>query len=127
MATTPADKVPDDGDKPTLTFPEVGPIPEDPIESTRRDMPSREEVRRDLPDMADMLTESPSKSMDSYDMVMTFIRAQGAFIRAQSYFLEQGRTELNDKLYIQHLTGFATAQATLIRAQQDFLRMFGAM
>jgi hypothetical protein len=120
MASTP-----DDDKKDTLILPEVGPIPDDPIASTRHEMP----VTRVMPGMTDILAEdrSPTKDLTEYDRVMSFIRAQGAFIRAQSYFLEVGRNQADDKDYIQHLTGFATAQAELIRAQQDFLKMFGAM
>jgi hypothetical protein len=116
MASTP-----DDDKKDTLILPEVGPIPDDPIASTRHE--------RAMPQMTDILEErrpDPTE-VTSYDRVMTFIRAQGAFIRAQSYFLEVGRNQTDDKDYIQHLTGFASAQAELIRAQQDFLKMFGAM
>jgi|SRR5580765_367849 hypothetical protein len=116
MASTP-----DDDKKDTLILPEVGPIPDDPIASTRHE--------RAMPAMTDILEENRSAvtELTSYDRVMTFIRAQGAFIRAQSYFLEVGRNQTDDKDYIQHLTGFASAQAELIRAQQDFLKMFGAM
>jgi hypothetical protein len=119
MASTP-----DDDKKDTLILPEVGPIPDDPIESTRS-----ESAARAMPRMTDILEERrpDSTEVTSYDRVMTFIRAQGAFIRAQSYFLEVGRNQVDDKDYIQHLTGFASAQAELIRAQQDFLKMFGAM
>jgi hypothetical protein len=115
----------DDDKKDTLILPEVGPIPDDPIASTR----SEKATTRAMPAMTDILEENRSAvtELTSYDRVMTFIRAQGAFIRAQSYFLEVGRNQTDDKDYIQHLTGFASAQAELIRAQQDFLKMFGAM
>ena len=121
-----ATATPDDDKKDTLVLPGgVGPIPDDPIESTRHE----EIPKRVMPGMTDLLEENRSAvtELTSYDRVMTFIRAQGAFIRAQSYFLEVGRNQVDDKDYIQHLTGFASAQAELIRAQQDFLKMFGAM
>jgi len=120
-----ATATPDADKKNTLILPGVGPIPDDPIESTRHE----ELPKRVMPGMTDLLEENRSAvtELTSYDRVMTFIRAQGAFIRAQSYFLEVGRNQVDDKDYIQHLTGFASAQAELIRAQQDFLKMFGAM
>jgi hypothetical protein len=122
MASTP-----DDDKKDTLILPGgIGPIPEDPIQVIKREEAHRTRV---MPGMTDILEERPPDPTEvtEYDRVMTFIRAQGAFIRAQSYFLEVGRNQVDDKDYIQHLTGFATAQAELIRAQQDFLKMFGAM
>lgn len=58
---------------------------------------------------------------------MTFIRAQGQFIRAMSYFMDEGRNVSDDKEYINHLTGYAAAQGLFVAAQQDFLRALGAL
>jgi hypothetical protein len=122
----PKDETPETDQKDTLILPGgVGPIPDDPIESTRHEEVPPRAMRGPLAFL--MQERVPTAEVNSYDRVMTFIRAQGAFIRAQSYFLEVGRNQTDDKDYIQHLTGFATAQAELIRAQQDFLKMFGAM
>ena len=60
-------------------------------------------------------------------VTMRFIRAQGSFIRAMSYFMDEGRNVSDDKDYINHLTGYATAQGLFIAAQQDFLKALGAL
>lgn len=61
------------------------------------------------------------------EVSMRFIRAQGAFIRAMSYFMDEGRNIQDDKEYINHITGYATAQGMFIAAQQDFLKALGAL
>ncbi len=61
----------------------------------------------------------------SNDVLMTFLAAQSQFIRAQAYFLEEGRHARDDTVYIQHLTAFGQAQSAFIRAQQDFLARLG--
>lgn len=110
--TAPMDKVPgEEDDKITETFP------------TTQDT-------RVMPDMAILLNEnSPDvkAARSREDMIMDFVRAQSAFIRAQIFFLEVGRNQNNDQAYIEHLTGFATAQAQFIKAQQNFLQVFGAV
>lgn len=58
---------------------------------------------------------------------MQFIRAQGAYIRAMSYFMDEGRHVGDDKEYINHITGYATAQGLFIAAQQNFLKALGAL
>lgn len=60
-------------------------------------------------------------------VTMRFIRAQGQFIRAMSYFMDEGRNVTDDKEYINHLTGYAAAQGLFIAAQQDFLKALGAL
>lgn len=81
----------------------------------------------------DRLIEGPDP-LETYTVIapntqtsMRFIRAQGQFIRAMSYFMDEGRHVTEDKAYIEHLTGYAAAQGLFIGAQQDFLKALGAL
>jgi hypothetical protein len=73
-----------------------------------------------VPETFTVIVPSPETSM-------RFIRAQGSFIRAMSYFMDEGRNVADDKEYINHITGYATAQGLFIAAQQDFLKALGAL
>lgn len=109
--TAPMDPVgnEDEDKKDTETIPEVGP----------------NWHRHDLPELPDLLAQNVPHDLNRELLIMNFVRAQSAFIRAQIYFLEVGRAQTDDVSYIQHLTGFATAQSAFIKAQQDYLQVFG--
>jgi hypothetical protein len=88
-----------------------------------KDFGEREQVS--FPPMPGVDMGAMTLNTPSHLVTMQFVRAQGNFIRAMTYFLEEGRNVSEDKEYINHLTGYAKAQNDMIAAQQEFMRQLG--
>jgi hypothetical protein len=57
--------------------------------------------------------------------VSQFVKAQSAFIRAQTEFLENRRSGADEAEYLYSLTQYSLAQSKLIKAQNDVLKSLG--
>lgn len=72
-----------------------------------------------------LVTADPHEVIKKNVDTVAFMKAQATFIARQTFFLEEGRSAVDNEVYIKHVTAYSRAQGEYIKALLEVISQLG--